>query len=136
MSAAARPILFVEDDPHDVMLTTLALESAGLSARLVVASDGEQACRRLQDSAFDPELVLLDLNLPKVGGLDVLEKIRCDKRRKRLPVVILTSSDEPRDRARAAQLRADAYLLKPMSLEGYDVVIRAMDRLLGRAGGP
>jgi CheY-like chemotaxis protein len=134
MSARVRPILFVEDDPHDVMLTSLALERAGLSARLVVAGDGEQACRLLQDPAFDPELVLLDLNLPKVGGLEVLEKIRCDKKRKGLAVVILTSSDEPRDRARSAELRVDAYLLKPMSLEGYDVVIQAMDRFLGRAG--
>lgn len=80
----------------------------------------EEASRLLfEDPAFDPAVVLLDLNLPKIGGLELLAALRADKRRRDLPVIILTSSDEPSDRASAKAAGANAYLLKPSSWEGY-----------------
>lgn len=130
MSAAKPPILLVEDDLNDVFLTTTALKEADLGHPVVTAEDGDRAWRLLDDEGLEPALVLLDLNLPKVSGLEVLERIRAHKKLSRLRVLVLTSSDEPRDRARARELRADGYLLKPMSLDQYDELASVVRGLL------
>lgn len=130
------PVLFVEDDPNDVALTTMALEESGFKREIVIAGDGEEASRLLfDDPAFDPAVVLLDLNLPKIGGLELLAALRADKRRRDLPVIILTSSDEPSDRARAKAAGANAYLLKPSSWEGYAEIAAELQKHLDSPKG-
>jgi two-component system response regulator len=117
-----RAILLIEDDPSDIGLTRRAFEKGRISNKLIVAADGQQALDYL--FGVDPEsgrslnplpaVVLLDLKLPKVDGLEVLKRIRADSRTKRLPVVILTSSTEPRDLGASYDLGANSYIRKPV----------------------
>jgi CheY-like chemotaxis protein len=108
-------ILHIEDNPDDILLTELAFQKAGVAAELVVATDGDQAIVRLRDCPDHelPSLVLLDLKLPKVSGLEVLSWIRSQPRTRRLPVVVLTSSTLPADVNQAYDLGANSYLAKP-----------------------
>ncbi|MBA7657237.1 Response regulator rcp1 [subsurface metagenome] len=115
-------ILLVEDDPDDEVLTLRALEKSNILNGIVVAHDGVEALDYLfgegsysgRDTSVTPELVLLDLKLPKMDGLEVLRRIRADKRTKLLPVVILTSSREERDLTRGYNLGANSYIRKPV----------------------
>jgi CheY-like chemotaxis protein len=115
-------ILLVEDNPSDVDLTRRALDKARILNELVVAEDGEEALDYLfgtgayagRNTSLLPALTLLDLNLPKIKGLEVLRRIRADMRTRRLPVVILTSSREERDRAAGYDLGANSYIQKPV----------------------
>jgi CheY-like chemotaxis protein len=113
-------ILLVEDNPDDVALTLRALKSHNITNDVVVAQDGVQALDYLFGSGGKPGLdelpavVLLDLKLPKVSGLEVLERIRGDDRTHLLPVVILTSSDEEQDLIRGYKLGANSYVRKPV----------------------
>ncbi len=111
-------ILHVEDNPDDVMLTDLAFRKAGAGAKLVVAEDGEKAVCTLQEAGENngPDLVLLDVKLPSMSGLEVLAWIRSQPRYKRLPVVMLTSSQLPDDINSAYDLGANSYLVKPAQL--------------------
>jgi CheY-like chemotaxis protein len=115
-------ILIVEDNPGDVLLLRKAFERSKIVNRLTVASDGEQALELLRRWVDEgrrlPELVLLDINLPRVSGLEVLEFIKAHDALKHLPVVMLTSSDNPRDVQGAYARHANAYLTKPPTLEG------------------
>ncbi len=111
-------ILLVDDDPDDVTLAMRALARQNLANRVHVVSDGAEAITYLRDSAR-PRLVLLDLKLPKVTGLEVLAQIRNDPRLKTLPVVILTSSREEPDVARAYALGANSYIVKPVDFEQF-----------------
>jgi CheY-like chemotaxis protein len=111
-------ILLVDDDPHDVKLTLRALDQQHLANRVHVVQDGEEALEYLRDMAR-PRLVLLDLKLPKVSGLEVLAKVREDPKLKTLPVVILTSSREEPDVARAYDLGANSYIVKPVDFEQF-----------------
>jgi len=116
----AGKILLVEDNPDDVALTMRALKSHNMTNDVVVAQDGVQALEYLfgaEGSAGPEELpavVLLDLKLPKVNGLEVLQRIRADERTRLLPVVILTSSDEERDVIDGYRLGANSYVRKPV----------------------
>ena len=118
----SRRILLVEDNPSDVELTKRALERRHISNALLVAEDGKDALDYLfaegahagRDVTDLPTLVLLDLKLPKLDGLEVLRRIRADPRTKRLPVVILTSSSEEQDRAASYDLGANSYIRKPV----------------------
>src|SRR5262245_29234135 len=96
-----RSILIVEDNPDDLELTIEALEENGVRNPIIVAKDGAEALRQLFDESTEllelPVIILLDLNLPKVGGIDVLRRIREHERTRMLPVIILTSSTEERD---------------------------------------
>ena len=117
-----RTILLVEDNPDDVTLTLRALKKNNVTNEVVVATDGVEALDYLfgtgthagRDVAEMPDLVLLDLKLPRVGGLEVLQKIRADARTKLLPVVILTSSTEEKDLIEGYSLGANSYVRKPV----------------------
>jgi two-component system response regulator len=118
----SRIILLVEDNPDDVELTLRAFEKSKVVNEIIVASDGEEALDYLfatgayagRDPLLMPEVVLLDLKLPKVDGLDVLRGMRADERTRRLPVVILTSSNEERDVFRSYDLGANSFVRKPV----------------------
>ncbi len=113
-------ILLVEDNPDDVALTLRALKSHNITNDVIVARDGVQALEYLfgKDGGSGPEelpaVVLLDLKLPRVNGLEVLQRVRADERTKLLPVVILTSSDEERDVVDGYSLGANSYVRKPV----------------------
>ena len=129
-----RRILLVEDNPDDVELTMLAFEESRLCNEVIVAEDGEKALNYLfgteeyegQDPDDLPALVLLDLNLPKVSGLDVLKRIRADKRTSYLPVIVLTSSKEDEDILSSYKLGANAYVRKPVD---YNKFVEAANTL-------
>ena len=115
-------ILMVEDDPKDVELTLTALDEYNLANEVVVTRDGQEAldylyCRgQFSGRATDnPAVLLLDLKLPKVDGLEVLHQIKSDERLKMMPVVVLTSSREERDMMRSYQLGVNAYVVKPVA---------------------
>jgi two-component system, response regulator len=108
-------ILLVEDNDDDVALTQRAFEKHRLGNEIVVASDGQQALDMLfGEEPLGPTVVLLDLNLPRLSGLDVLRRIRADKRTEFLPVVVLTSSDHDRDVIESYRLGANSFVRKPV----------------------
>jgi CheY-like chemotaxis protein len=128
-----RDILLVEDSQHDAELIVQALESIGLSGRIVIARDGEQARNLLQrqhNSAeaelVTPILILLDLKLPKISGLELLKIIRADAELSRIPIVALTSSRETRDVEQAYQLGVNAFVVKPIDFEDLTKAIRSL----------
>lgn len=115
-------ILLVEDNPSDVALTRRAFQKAHIQNELVVVEDGEEALDYLfgtgafagRDSSLLPAVTLLDLNLPKIHGLEVLRRIRADARTRRMPVVILTSSKEDHDVSTGYDLGVNSYIRKPV----------------------
>jgi len=108
-------ILLVEDNGQDEKLTLRALAKVNLANRVQVARDGQQALDQLADPAQElPLVVLLDLGLPRVGGLEVLARLREQPRTRLLPVVILTSSDEERDRLQSYASGANSFIQKPV----------------------
>lgn len=113
-----KPILLVDDNPDDVTFTLRAFKQNNISNEIVVAVDGEQAIQMLlpENAAqpFHPALMLLDLKLPKVGGLEVLRRIRADPRTQSLPVVVLTTSNEDADITTSYQLGANSFVRKPV----------------------
>lgn len=111
-------ILIVEDDPADAELTLRAL-TGHVANRIDVLRDGERALAYLRDVSSMPRLILLDLKLPKVSGLLVLEAIRRDPRSRHVPVVILTSSREEPDVARTYALGANSYIVQPVAFESF-----------------
>ena len=125
-------ILLVEDSPEDAELTIRALRRNKIANEIQVVEDGAEAldflfCRgAYKDRAFPhpPKLVLLDLKLPKVGGLDVLRAIRADERTKAIPVVVLTSSKEERDLIDGYKLGVNAYAQKPVDFEQFSETVR------------
>ncbi len=127
-------ILLVEDNPDDVTLTKRALKKANIINKLIIVGDGAEALDYLFDTgayahrnASDvPQLILLDLKLPKIDGLDVLKRIRADARTKLLPVVILTSSKEENDLIRGYSLGANSYIRKPVSFNQFAEAVRQL----------
>ena len=121
-----RRILMVEDDPRDVELTLTALEQYNLANEVVVVGDGEEALDYLyRRGKFEarangnPAVVLLDLKLPKVDGLEILQQIKTDDQLKMIPVVVLTSSREERDMVASYQLGVNAYVVKPVDFHQF-----------------
>ena len=117
-----RPILLVEDNPDDVLLTVRAFTKNRIRNEVVVAVDGEQALQRLRPDAGEPlrpALVLLDIKLPKIDGLEVLRRIRDDDRTRNLPVVVLTTSNEERDIVASYRLGANSFVRKPVVFEEF-----------------
>jgi two-component system response regulator len=119
-------ILVVEDDPDDEALTIRALKKAGVANNVAVARDGEEALRVLDETEVLPELVLLDLKLPKIGGLEVLQRIRANERTSLLPVVILTSSTEAPDIKSAYSLGANSFVCKPVDFVQFAEAVRQL----------
>jgi CheY-like chemotaxis protein len=119
-------ILIVEDDPNDVGLTLTALADYNLANEVVVTRDGQQALDYLycrgefhRRSNEIPAVMLLDLKLPKVGGLEVLQQIKSDERLKMMPAVVLTSSHEEKDMMRSYSLGVNAYVVKPVDFHEF-----------------
>lgn len=127
-------ILLVEDNPSDIGLTQRALDKSHIANKMVVVEDGQEALDYLfgsgQYSGRDvkrlPALVLLDLKLPRVSGLEVLRQIRADERTSRLPVVILTTSQEEQDIAQSYDLHANSYIRKPVDFTQFVQAVQQM----------
>jgi CheY-like chemotaxis protein len=125
-------VLLVEDDPGDVLLTTDALEDCHLGLNLHVVGDGEDAMRFLRrDGEFAamprPALVLLDLNLPRRDGREVLAEVKADPELQHIPVIVLTTSKADEDVLRSYQLHANAYVTKPVDFDGFIEAIKQID---------
>ncbi len=118
-----KPILLVEDNPDDVTFSLRAFRQNNIGNEVVVASDGDQALQILLPEnaarAFQPALVLLDIKLPKIDGLDVLRRIRADPRTESLPVVILTTSNEETDIVSSYRLGANSFVRKPVAFSDF-----------------
>ena len=133
MTRALR-ILVVDDDEIDRMLVGRALKRSGLSSALFEAEQGEQALhflrneREFQDreKAPRPDLILLDLNMPILNGMEMLEQIKADPGLQTIPVVVLTTSDDPRDIERSYRLGASGYLVKPVDFSAFAESIRVL----------
>jgi CheY-like chemotaxis protein len=128
-----RPILLAEDNPNDVELTLTALHSLNLANEIVVVHDGAQVLDFLrrkntfsQRAAVPPAVILLDLKMPRVDGLQALQEIRKDPELRTLPIVILTSSREENDLVKGYELGANAYVVKPVD---FDQFISAVGQL-------
>lgn len=121
---SAVDILLVEDNDADAEMAIVALKKRNLANRLVRARDGAEALESLfGPDAPTPKVVLLDLKLPRVDGMEVLAKIRADERLKTLPVVILTSSKEERDIVEGYRLGANSYIVKPVDFEQFSSAV-------------
>ena len=125
-------LLLIEDNPQDLELAMLALQSANPALRIHVARDGEEALdfifcqgpyasRQITDT---PNVILLDLKLPKIDGLDVLKRLKRDPRTAMIPVVVLTSSKEQRDVVESYQLGVNSYIVKPVNFERFTEAVR------------
>lgn len=134
MTKSAVEILLVEDNPSDVELTLHSLRSSNLSNQIEVVRDGAEALEFLfctgmyadRDIEHSPKLILLDLKLPKVDGLEVLQKIKSDRRTRSIPVVVLTSSREDYDIVESYQLGVNSYIVKPVDFEQFTEAVRQL----------
>jgi len=125
-------ILLVEDNPGDVRLTKESLKGSKLLTRMSVVPDGVEALAFLRREGpyaamARPDLILLDLNLPKKDGREVLAEIKVDKHLRRIPVVVLTTSGAERDILKAYDLHANCYIKKPVNLDQFSAVVRAIE---------
>jgi two-component system, chemotaxis family, response regulator Rcp1 len=124
-------ILLVEDNPGDVLLTRRALKSGKVLHNLHVANDGEEALAFLHDVEFGkaprPDLILLDLNLPKVNGQEVLQRIKSNEALSSIPVVVLTTSEADEDVLRTYRLHANSFITKPVDWQQFMNVVRLIE---------
>lgn len=122
-------ILLVEDNPGDVELTEDALRRSKVTTKVAVVNDGEDALEYLnsRDDGSMPDLVLLDLNLPKKDGMEVLKEMRGDPNLKHIPVVVLTTSEAERDILASYQLGANCFISKPVDLNEFRKVVESID---------
>lgn len=131
---SGRVILLVEDNADDEVLTLRALRKNNIANEVVVARDGEEALDYLfgtgahagRDASIVPQVILLDLNLPRLSGLDVLRRIRADERTKLLPVVVLTSSKEDEDIVNSYSLGANSYVRKPVDFAQFSEAVKTL----------
>jgi chemotaxis family two-component system response regulator Rcp1 len=128
----AMEVLLVEDSPGDVRLTQEALRDANRAIHLHVAYDGVEAMAFLRRAgahvrAPRPDLILLDLNLPKMDGREVLAQIKADDSLKTIPIIILTTSDAEADIVKSYQLHANCYLSKPVQLEEFESLVKSIN---------
>jgi two-component system response regulator len=127
-------ILLVEDNPNDVELTLRALKKNNLTNKVHVVKDGAEALEYIfatgayasRDSNHSPRVILLDLKLPKVDGLEVLRQIKSNERTKMIPVVVLTSSKEERDLVESYKLGANSYITKPVDFESFVKAVKEL----------
>jgi two-component system, response regulator len=122
-----KPILLIEDNPDDEALTLRALKKNNISNEVIVAHDGAEAIEILHRNGHAlPAIVLLDLKLPKVDGLEVLRQVRAEPRTRLLPVVILTTSKEEQDLINGYQLGANSYVRKPVDFAQFTEAVRQL----------
>jgi CheY-like chemotaxis protein len=133
-----RTILLVEDNPNDVELTMEALSEHNLANRVVVVKDGVEAMEYLrcegnykQRNTGNPAVVLLDIKMPRMDGIEVLKTVRSDNELKIIPVVMLTSSREEPDLKKCYDLGANAYMVKPVNSKDFFEVVKQIRRILG-----
>jgi len=126
-------ILLVEDDPKDVELTLTALEEYNLANEVIVARDGEEALEYLYSrgkfktrSSGNPAVMLLDLKLPKVDGLEVLKQVKSEEKLRMIPIVVLTSSKEEKDMVASYKLGVSAYVVKPVDFHEFVNAIKEL----------
>lgn len=126
MTSAKGYVLLADDNPTDAELTIRALEIGGVTQEIVWVQDGEAALHYVfrqgvyaQRSPGNPRIMLLDLHMPKIDGLDVLEQIKADPRTRATPIVIMSSSDQESDMARSYELHANSYLVKPVDFRQF-----------------
>ena len=122
----------VEDNPGDIRLTQEALKESQMEIHLDVVSDGEQALdflmkRNKHVDAILPHIILLDLNLPKKNGIEVLKEVKADEKLKRIPIIVLTTSDADHDISKAYSLHANCYILKPVDFDDFARVIKLVE---------
>ncbi len=127
-----KKILLVEDNAGDAELTRLAFETAGVDCELLVADTAEAAMALLSKSSSEvgkyvPDIILLDLNLPGINGRDLLGRIKTDDRLSRIPVIAMSTSDAADDVDRCYDLHVNSYVRKPMDMNGFVSVIKAID---------
>lgn len=128
-------ILLVEDNPDDMQLTLRALKKSKIANNIVVARDGVEALDYLfatgkyasRDMTIQPQLVLLDLKMPRLDGLEVLHRLRSDERTRLLPVVVLTTSSEDRDRVESYKLGANSYIRKPVDFAQFIDAVQQLE---------
>jgi two-component system response regulator len=134
MSVKKKTILLIEDNPDDELLTLRAMRKNNIANEIVVVRDGAEALDYIfctgqfaeRNIAEGPQVILLDLNLPKIGGLDVLKRIRNDPRTALYPVVVLTSSKEEKDLVESYRLGANSYIRKPVDFNQFSDAIRQL----------
>ena len=129
MAVGSRLILLVEDDPDHELLTIRALKKSHIANEVRVAHDGAEALELLfSEDPIQPQVILLDLKLPKIDGLEVLRRLRQDERTCMLPVVVLTSSDEERDLIRSYQTGVNSYIRKPVNFDEFAEATRQLGK--------
>jgi CheY-like chemotaxis protein len=138
MLGLVRPldVLLVEDDPGDVLIAREALAAGHLSTNLHVVSDGVEAIDYLHRTgafagASRPDLILLDLNLPRMSGHEVLAEVKADPRLRRIPVVVLTTSTAVEDIVRSYELQASVHVSKPVDFDAFADVVKRIDEFFG-----
>jgi len=123
-----RPILLVEDDSVDVMTIKRALNEIKVTNRVEIAFNGEEGLRYLRDHTKDrPCLILLDLNMPKMNGIDFLKAVKADSEYKKIPVVVLTTSEEEEDKMESFNLGVAGYMLKPVDYREFVNVVKTIN---------
>jgi two-component system, chemotaxis family, response regulator Rcp1 len=126
-------ILLIEDNPGDVRLAQEIFHECGSRVRFRIASDGADGLRQLRDYGTEPgygcpSLILLDLNLPKMDGWEVLSTIKQEAKLRRIPVIVLTTSDNEKDIRQAYELHANCYVVKPAGLDEFERVVRSISQ--------
>jgi two-component system, response regulator len=121
-----KTILLVEDNPDDIKLTLRALKNCNIANEVAIAHDGVEAMEMLGSLSPLPTVILLDLKLPRLNGLEVLKQIRAEARLKRLPVIILTSSKEEQDILTSYDSGANSYIRKPVEFEQFNEAVRQL----------
>lgn len=127
-------ILLIEDNKNDAELALMALQESNMSAHVIRLKDGEEALNFIfcqgpyqdRDIRQQPKLILLDLKMPKVGGFEVLQKIRSDERTRKIPVVVLSSSGEYKDITKSYELGVNSYVVKPVDFDQFSNIIRTI----------
>jgi len=117
-------ILFVEDDAIEVMMFVRVLQKIGINHRLMEASNGEEALAILKAKEFIPDIILLDLNMPKLNGIEFLKIVKFDEESKHIPVIIFTTSNNHKDIATCYKIGISGYIIKPLKYEDYLVLVK------------
>lgn len=128
-----RPILLVDDSPDDILIAKRAFEKSRIHNKIFVTYDGEEAIQFLRKEGEYKDvpttgLVILDLNMPKVNGFEVLETIKSDEKLKSIPIIVLTSSSRPEDIERAYDLGANSFIVKPVNFEDFVEAVMEIKR--------